>query len=273
MSKFSIYSKPWIDLVFENKNQSYGAFQLRQKSDETTLLAFCLALTIVATMITIPMLLGSFSPNPDYQVTTPTIEFPVVQVSNYKPTPPKLPEKSVPAIATKEPSAEVNKKTLVNPEIVKSTAATSEITKTSTTTNTLNEEKGATNNNEGLTTESKSEKGKNQVNTEILEDALNTAVTVDKLPEFPGGLEAFYGAVGKKFEAFEVEETVTVYLSFVIERDGNMTDIKVIRSATPDIDKEAIRVLQSIRTKWKPGVKDGRNVRTLYRMPIKVKKQ
>jgi protein TonB len=93
------------------------------------------------------------------------------------------------------------------------------------------------------------------------------------ITQISGGLEAFYASVGKKFEAFEVEETVTVYLSFVIEKDGNMTDIKVIRSATPTLDKEAIRVLQSIRTKWKPGIKDGRKVRTLYRLPIKVKKQ
>jgi len=52
-----------------------------------------------------------------------------------------------------------------------------------------------------------------------------------------------------------------------------MTDIKVLRSATPTLDKEAIRVLKSIRTKWKPGIKDGQNVRTLYKLPIKVKKK
>ena len=272
MSKFSIYSKSWIDLVFENKNQSYGAFQLRQKSDETTLLAFCLGLTVIATIFTIPMLVSSFSSNPEHPLTAPVLEYPVIQVSNYQPTPPKLPEKSAVAIATKEPSTEVDKKTLVNPEIVRSAEATPNITATTTAT-TSTSEKGATNNNEGAPPQSENEKGKSLINIPTSEDELNSTITVDKLPEFPGGLEAFYSSVGKKFEAFEVEETVTVYLSFVIEKDGNMTDIKVIRSATPSLDKEAIRVLQSIRTKWKPGIKDGRNVRTLYRLPIKVKKQ
>ena len=273
MSKFSIYSKSWIDLVFENKNQSYGAFQLRQKSDETTLLAFCLGLTVIATIFTIPIFISSFSSSPEHALTPPILEFPVIQVSNYQPKPPKLPEKSVPAIASKEPSTEVNKKTLVNPEIVKSNVATPEITAIANTTKISNVEEGKTISKEATTTQSEIEKGKSLANTEIPKDILNTTITVDKLPEFPGGLEAFYSSVGKKFEAFEVEETVTVYLSFVIEKDGNMTDIKVIRSATQSVDREAIRVLQSIRTKWKPGVKDGQHVRTLYRLPIKVKKQ
>jgi protein TonB len=261
-----------MDLVFENKNQSYGAFQLRQKSDETTLLAFCLGLTLVATIFTIPIFISSFSSSPEHALTPPILEYPVIQVSNYQPMPPKLPEKSAVAIATKEPSTEVDKKTLVNPEIVQSAAATPNITATTTVT-TSTAEKGATNNNEGAAPQSENEKGKSLINIPTSEDELNSTITVDKLPEFPGGLEAFYATVGKKFEAFEVEETVTVYLSFVIEKDGNMTDIKVIRNATPSLDKEAIRVLQSIRTKWKPGIKDGRNVRTLYRLPIKVKKQ
>jgi protein TonB len=51
-----------------------------------------------------------------------------------------------------------------------------------------------------------------------------------------------------------------------------MTDIKVLRSATPSVDREAIRVLKSIRKKWKPGIKNGQSVRTLYKIPIKVKK-
>lgn len=273
MSKFSIYSKSWIDLVFENRNQSYGAFQLRQKSDETTLLAFCLGLTFVATVFTIPIFISSFSSNPDQEFTPPVLESPIVQVSNYQPTPPKAPEKSVAAITTKEPTPDVEQKTLVNPVIVKTKDATPEITTAVATTTISNSEAGSTNTKEGAVTHSETERGKNIVNTSIPVDVLNTTLTVDKMPEFPGGLDAFYASVGKKFEAFDVEETVTVYLSFVIEKDGNMTDIKIIRAATPSIDKEAIRVLKSIQTKWKPGVKNGQNVRTLYRFPIKVKKQ
>jgi protein TonB len=65
---------------------------------------------------------------------------------------------------------------------------------------------------------------------------------------------------------------MSVIVSFVIEKDGSMTDIKVLRNATPSIDREAIRVLKSLRIKWKPGIKNGKPVRTEYKLPIKVKK-
>ena len=271
MSKFSIYSKAWIDLVFEDKNQDYGAFQLRQKSDETTLLAFCLGLTFIATLLTIPMFLSSFSTNPEPLLTVPTIEYPILQVSNYKRTPPKTPVKSVLPITKKEPTEVEKKQALVNPEIVKPIDANPEIVtnpgkiaKSNTDINSIN----------GASTNPNSDIGKGKAipNIPEIEETLNTTITVDKLPEFPGGLNALYSYIGEKFESLEVEETVTVYLSFVVEKDGSITDIKILRSATPSVDREAIRVLKSIRTKWKPGIKDGQSVRTLYKIPIKVKK-
>jgi len=273
MSKFSIYSKSWIDLVFENKNQDYGAFQLRRRSDETTLLAFCLGLTFAATMITIPMLISSFNPNANDITVVPSYDNLVVQVSDFRPTPPKVPEKSVLPITKKEPEKEIKNQNLVNPEIVKQTETSAEITSTTVNTSKSNiEDIGATG-KVGATSTGEAEKEKSNLNSATPTEVVNTTITVDKLPEFPGGLGAFYDYVGNKFEAFDVEETVTVFLSFVIEKDGSMTDIKVLRSATPTLDKEAIRVLKSIRTKWKPGIKDGQNVRTLYKLPIKVKKK
>ena len=49
-----------------------------------------------------------------------------------------------------------------------------------------------------------------------------------------------------------------------------MTDIKVLRNPGYGLDKEAVRVLKSLKTKWKPGIKDGQNVRTQYTLPIKI---
>jgi protein TonB len=60
-------------------------------------------------------------------------------------------------------------------------------------------------------------------------------------------------------------------MSFVIEKDGSMTDIKVVRNPGYGLDKEAIRVLKSLRTKWSAGMKNGKKVRTQYTLPILVK--
>ncbi len=272
MSKFSIYSKSWIDLVFENKNQNYGAFQLRQKSDETTLLALCLGITVVAMLLTIPILIGSFKTNANADA-APTYDNLVLQLSDFQPTPPETPKKLALPVTKKESEPETKKENLENLEIVKQKEATVENTGTTTANVKSNTDNGASNNTEGTAINGESEKGKSALSSETTSEVLNTTITVDKLPEFPGGLDAFYEYVGKKFVAYDVETTITVYLSFIIEKDGSMTDIKVVRSATPSIDREAIRVLKSLRTKWKPGLKDGQNVRTLYRLPIKVKKQ
>ena len=271
MSKFSIYSKSWTDLVFENKNQNYGAFQLRQKSDETTLLAFCLGLTIVAMILTVPMFISSFKSNSGEVV--PKYDDLILKVSNLRPTPPELPRKALLPLKKSEPKKEPTQENRANPQIVKPQNVTTENRTPTSNTTAATPTDDRNGGNEGVPLNGEIEKGKSTISSEVPEDVLNTTVSVDKMPEFPGGLSAFYTYVGEKFEAYDVDKTISVYLSFVIEKDGSMTDIKVLRTATPSIDREAIRVLKSLRTKWKPGVKDGQSVRTLYRLPIKVKKQ
>jgi protein TonB len=100
-------------------------------------------------------------------------------------------------------------------------------------------------------------------------------VLLDKLPAFPGGITKFYQYVGTNFERPTIEDAVvvTVLVSFVIEIDGSITDIKILRNPGYGMDKEAIRVLKSLKTKWSPGILNGEKVRTLYTLPIKVKSE
>ena len=76
--------------------------------------------------------------------------------------------------------------------------------------------------------------------------------------------------MGNNFEKPEIEDiaTLRVYVSFVIEKDGSMTDIKVSRDPGYGLGREAIRVLKSLRTKWSPGIIDSKPVRTAYSLPI-----
>ncbi len=106
-------------------------------------------------------------------------------------------------------------------------------------------------------------------------DPGNTAVVsaaLDKLPEFPGGINKFYTYVGNNFEKQEIDGSgiMKIYVAFVIERDGSMTDITVKRDPGHGLGREAIRVLKSLRTKWAPGMIDGKPVRTAYSLPIVV---
>ncbi len=95
---------------------------------------------------------------------------------------------------------------------------------------------------------------------------------ITKRPEYPGGMAAFYKYIGQEFEIPEVDEDMTarIYVSFVVEKDGSMTDIKVLRDPGHGLGDEALRVLKGINMKWNPGENDGKPVRTSYTLPIAI---
>lgn len=93
---------------------------------------------------------------------------------------------------------------------------------------------------------------------------------VEKIPEFPGGMKAFYDFVGKNFRVPEGKDLKgKVIIQFVIEKDGSLTDIKTIRDLGHGTGEEAIRVLKNSPL-WIPGEQDGKKVRVLYSLPISI---
>jgi TonB family protein len=94
---------------------------------------------------------------------------------------------------------------------------------------------------------------------------------VDELPTFPGGLKAFGEFLGEnlKYPAEARKNIIQgrVYLTFVVEKDGILSNIKVARGIGSGCDEEAVRVL-AISPKWTPGVQNGKVVRVSYTVPI-----
>lgn len=100
-----------------------------------------------------------------------------------------------------------------------------------------------------------------------------STVSLTKVPEYPGGLNAFYKYVSKNFNVpAEVEQDldVKVLMTFVIEKDGTLTDIKVLRDPGYGLANEAKRVLAAVPEKWSPGIMDDKPVRVSYSLPIHV---
>lgn len=95
-------------------------------------------------------------------------------------------------------------------------------------------------------------------------------------PEPPGGMRAFMEYIGQNYEfpqeAIEAGVTGLLQVSFVIERDGSLTDMKIVRDLGYGTGAAAIRVLQS-SSKWSPGVQNGRPVRVAYTLPIRLNLQ
>jgi len=103
------------------------------------------------------------------------------------------------------------------------------------------------------------------------EGANKVFFVVEDMPEFPGGDKELrnYIANTVKYPEDAVKRKVQgkVYVSFVVEKDGSIGDAKIARGVDPSLDKEALRVVNSLPT-WKPGKQRGTLVRVAYTVPI-----
>jgi len=102
-------------------------------------------------------------------------------------------------------------------------------------------------------------------------------VVVEKMPEFPGGQQALFKYLSEnvKYPVIAQENGIQgrVICQFVVNKDGSIVDVEVVRSGgDPSLDKEAIRVIKSM-PKWKPGKQRGKAVRVKYTVPVNFKLQ
>ena len=113
---------------------------------------------------------------------------------------------------------------------------------------------------------------KAQVNdTSVNNDPKKVLIAVDKLPQFPGGIVLFfdYLSTNMKYpkEAKKNHISGKVFVSFVVEKDGSLTDIKVVKGVSPELDAEAVRLMKE-GPKWQPGSAGGVPCRVQYSLPI-----
>ncbi|TDW47242.1 protein TonB [Flavobacterium sp. 270] len=272
MSKLSIYETKWTDLVFENKNKEYGAYQLRQENSKTTVTALFLGLLFFASIGSISVIINHFrtqeiiDPQPIIpEVLTVTKIHPQV----VKPEDPKPIAPPQQAAATAPVSAQLVHPILVSPdqalpEVATNVNNTVPVDNTSAGTGTV-------------TNVLPSSGGGGESGTAVAPTTVDPLPVgaLDKLPEFPGGIAKFYTYVSRNFVTPEMdtERIFKVYVSFVVEKDGSITDIIARNDPGYGIGKEAVRVLKSLKTKWAPGMLDGKAVRTAYNLPITIKTQ
>jgi protein TonB len=104
-----------------------------------------------------------------------------------------------------------------------------------------------------------------------LDDPNKIYFVVEQIPTFPGGMDNYLKTnlrypVGAKANNIEGK----IFLRFVVEKDGSLTDIKVLRGLSPDCNAEAVRLMK-VCPKWRPGILNGRPVRVAFTTPIDFK--
>ena len=272
MSKVSVFDYGWIDLVFEGRNQKYGAYQLRRQDSRTTLIALISGIGLVG----IPAAYNYLS----RETASLTPDAPVIPDGGIHvfelpdlPEPPKPSPSEAAAPAPKNPQPTIELKPLAptSGPVEKDPPTTTQVQQTDPGQQTdLGD--GSNRFAIGPTSPEGKPDGTGTGKQPTDGDGVIDRVLVDEAPEFPGGMDKFRTYIGKNFKTPDVDNVTTmrVYVAFIVEKDGSLSNIKVQRDPGYGMGEEAIRVLKSLKTKWKPGKVKGQPVRTAYNLPITV---
>jgi len=257
--KLDLLTRKWIDIVFEGRNKAYGAYELRKENPKTTLRSLLIGALIFSVAVSAPLiadLIPDFSKNDaslDQKIVTIKLPPKEEQPKDLPPPPP--------------PPPKVDQVKFVKPVVAK----TEEIVEDPPKVEEIKDKKLGDETIKGdpdapLTVEPV---GNGPSVVEEDNNIYNTA-GIEVKPDFPGGLDKFYKFIGKNFQVPEEEGLKgKIFVTFVVEKDGSLTDIKVIRDIGFGTGKEAIRVLKSC-PKWNPGEQNGKKVRVLYSLPISI---
>lgn len=262
MSKQNVNPESWDDMVFENRNKTYGAYFIRQVYSKNVLVACLLAFCTITIGLAYPKIAELFKGD-DEAVKKPKLSKVVSleqppPINPDQPPPPSIPPPPVKTIIKFLPP-KVTDKEVVEEEKM---PTIEEIKKNET----------GSENVEGDAEVKFEEPVQEVVKNE--DDANKVFLAVEQSAEPIGGMAAFYAWVGKNLRypasARRMGLEGKVFLKFVIEPTGVISNVEVLRGFNTECDREAVRVL-SMAPKWKPGKQSGRAVRQAYNLPITFK--
>ena len=259
------------EVVFANRNKSYGAYALRNDYSNQLTKALFIGIAFFASVSAVPLVMNAFKS----EVLLPKDDFSgrEILVINDTETPKPKPNNTTPARV----------KTVANPEVT----PVREIRKNKTLP-TKKDFEGA-----AIGTETKpgpettisvappisvgppSATDHQPVSPPAPVEDPNVIIDgakADVAADFKGGINAFRQKVAQGFDTSSIDQSgvVSATITFVVEKDGSISNIK-ITGANADFNQEAERTVKSIKTKWTPAQLKGKAVRSSFRMPISMR--
>ena len=261
-----------LEIVFANRNRAYGAYQLRRQYPAALTKALTYGLLFILFMLALPHLMKAFSSlmpaeavkhDEDYILTTVelTPPPPPPPVLSTPPPPPRATRQFVPPVVEEDDKVLEEPPKLSNDQLLNDPA-----------------EIGAKN-NDGPTD------GPPVIGDPGLGTIIETPVAapsddpmefvdVQRQPSFPGGENELLKYLAKNIKYPEIAREANiqglVVLSFVIGKDGSISDVAVLKELGGGCTKEAVRVVGSM-PKWSPGESNGRNVKVRFTLPVRFK--
>lgn len=269
MKPEKILESDMIDIVFENRNKDYGAYELRKNYSRriNKAIGFTASLVVLLALsqsFKVPVKKGSVVLEIPEAVKLTQVELP----------------KDAEQPKEKEQAKTVQQKdastaSYIKPEIVKDHLANnnmSDVDKIDTSLIGGAERNGKRMGNEVGVSIDPPQEGNGSSTQPVVEEEAPAGPTVfaENMPEFPGGKEALIRFLQKHLQQpndFEEGEKVTVIASFVVDKDGSITGINITQHGRNDLDNEVVRVIKKM-PRWKPGYQNGRSVAVYYKVPV-----
>ena len=269
MAKIDLTSKDWCELIFKDRNKEYGAYDMRLDTPKRHNLATLIVIVVVILVITLPMLIKFITPEKENKI-----------VVNEVTTLAKLPEADIKRNEELQP---MMKPTTPPPPLKSTIKFTAPVIKKDEEVGEEDEIKSqdelAARGNVAISIADV--KGNDEIDGQDIADFKDFVapeveeeevyIIVEQMPGFPGGEEALLKYISDHIEyptmAVErgIEGRVTV--RFVVNKDGYVQDVTVIRGVHELLDKEAVRVIQSL-PRWNPGKQNGVAVAVYYNVPV-----
>lgn len=277
MAKIDLYDPKWVDMVFAGKNKEYGAYQLRKGTSGRNIKA--LLILIIAAALVGGFLAWKVIEQKQAEEQQAYME--AMQLAQLQEQAKKEKKKPEPI----KPKVEQKKEIPVARETQKFTAP---VIKKDELVNEKNQLKQMDQLDEKVAVGTENKEGVKDRNVEAVRNDIAVAApppppapkpevankvfdVVEEMPSFPGGQGALMAFLSSniKYPVVAQENGVQgrVIVGFVVEKDGSISDVKVMRSVDPSLDREAQRVVKAM-PKWKPGKQNGSAVRVKYTVPV-----
>ncbi len=270
MEANKILSSDILDLVFEGRNKDYGAYQLRKTYNKRILMAL-----IITASIALLALLGSFLAKTlseknknlkiSEEVTLQNIEQP--EEKKEEPPPPPPPKQEPPKVEM----TQFTPPKIVKDEEVKKDEIPPEQEKLEDTKIDVVSQEGIK--DEGISAPVVVDEGKGVVEEKKEEDDNKVFEKVEIEAQFPGGEAAWGNFLRKNLNGQVAADngapagSYTVWVQFIVDKEGNVSDIKPLTNQGYGLEAEAVRVLKKA-TKWTPAQQNGRQVKAYRKQPI-----
>ncbi|GAB4014314.1 energy transducer TonB [Spirosoma migulaei] len=256
------------DVIFQARHKAYGAFDLRQHYRPTLSRALGLGVGLFLMGLSGPMLYDRFWPQADFATKQSMTE---VSLTKIKELPAEKPIELPPV--EKQPTVNTvrNLPPVVMPEadvVEENPPATVEELQNATSGPETAEGSGDV---EVIAAPEAKVATVQEKAVEVETKTEAPFITVEQQPEYPGGLDALRNFLSKNLNyprsAASAGVSGRVFVSFVVNTDGSLTDLQVLKGIGFGCDEEAIRVMRKMPN-WRPGKQAGRAVRVKYNLPI-----